>query len=91
MLSSSVSTSMRRPLWLKWYQYSSIEPKLAISLSAMSRAPAMVVVVALRQTRMPSTEQPVRSTSIGWATAGTSSSAALTAAGRPRRRFSLAL
>ena len=39
MESSSVSTSMRLPLWLKWYQYSSMEPKDAISLSAMSRAP----------------------------------------------------
>jgi len=36
--SSSVSTSMRLPLWLKWYQYSSIEPSEAISLSAMPRA-----------------------------------------------------
>src|SRR5690554_5648478 len=39
MESSSVSTSMHLPLWLKWYQYSSMEPSEAISLSAMSQTP----------------------------------------------------
>ena len=44
-----VSTSMRWPVWLKWYQYSSIEPSAASSRSAMSRAPAASVIVLLRQ------------------------------------------
>ena len=88
--SSSVSASMRLPLWLKWYQYSSIEPKLAIRRSAMSRAP-VTLWSSFSGSTVPSTEQPVRSTSIGWVDAGSSSIAALTGAGRPRRRFSLAL
>ena len=80
---------MRLPLWLKWYQYSSIEPKLAISRSAMSRAP-VTLWSSFSGSTVPRTEQPVRSTSIGWVAAGNNSSAALTGAGRPRRRFSRA-
>ena len=51
MESSSVSTSMRRPECEKWYQYSSIEPKLAISRSAMLRASAILWSERLRQHR----------------------------------------
>ncbi|MNG00957.1 hypothetical protein D3C84_839150 [compost metagenome] len=90
MESSSVSTSMRLPLWLKWYQYSSAEPRLAISLSAMSRAPGWLWS-SFSGDRQPSTEVAVRMTSIGWADGGSCSRAALTPAGRPRRAFSLAL
>ena len=42
-------TSMRRPLRVKCHQYSSIEPKLAISRSAMSRASRRRMAFALRQ------------------------------------------
>ena len=49
--SSSVSQSMRRPLRVKCHQYSSIEPKLAISRSAMSRASGGRMAFALRQHR----------------------------------------
>jgi hypothetical protein len=75
---------------VKCHQYSSIEPKLAMSLSAMSRASAAGWPSRSGNT-VPSTEQPVRITSIGCALAGTSSSASCTIAGRPRRRFNLAL
>ena len=88
--SSSVSTSMARPLWLQWYQYSSIEPRQAISLSAMSRAPGWLWSSFSGATQ-PSTDTPVRITSIGCADGGSSSSAAFTAAGMPRSDFSLAL
>ena len=90
MVSSSVSTSMRRPLRVKCHQYSSIEPKLAIRRSAMSRA-SFTGWPSRSGSTAPSTEQPVRITSIGCALAGTSSSASLTIAGRPRRRLSLVL
>jgi hypothetical protein len=88
--SSSVSTSMRLPLWLKWYQYSSIEPSDAIRRSAMSRAPGMLWS-SFSGSVQPSTETPVRITSIGCEAAGSASSAPLTACGRPRSIFSLAL
>ena len=90
MESSSVSTSMRLPFVDQWYQYSSIEPSEAISRSAMSRAPG-VLWSSFSGSMQPSTDTPVRITSIGWALAGSCSSAAFTLAGRPRRAFSLAL
>ncbi|OIQ78143.1 hypothetical protein GALL_401620 [mine drainage metagenome] len=90
MESSSVSTSMRRPLVDQCHQYSSIEPWQAMSLSAMSRAPA-ALWSSFSGITQPSTDTPVRSTSIGWAEGGSCSSAVFTAAGRPRRRRSLVL
>ena len=50
---------MRRPLWLKWYQYSSMEPKLAISRSAISRASA-IGCESFSGSTVPSTDAPVR-------------------------------
>ena len=88
--SSSVSTSMRRPLWAKWYQYSSMEPKLASSRSPISRAP-LRAVVSFSGSRVPSIEQPVRITSIGWAAAGICSSAVLSPAGQAAQGLELAL
>ena len=88
MESSSVSTSIRRPFCDQCHQYSSIDPRLAISRSAMSRAPHRVVVVRLRSTP-PSTLTPVRSTSIGCMAAGNASSAVRSGPGRPRNARSL--
>ena len=75
--SSSVSTSMRLPLWLKWYQYSSIEPSEAISRSAMSRAPGSVVVVLLRQHAAERRARRCASRPSGAPPAGSCSSTAL--------------
>ncbi|MNU62300.1 hypothetical protein D3C71_515260 [compost metagenome] len=90
MESSSVSTSMRRPCVDQWYQYSSIEPSEAIRRSAMSRAPGRLWS-SFSGSRQPSDETPVRITSIGWALAGSCSSASFRLAGRPRMALSLAL
>ncbi|KAF1038584.1 MAG: hypothetical protein GAK34_03151 [Delftia tsuruhatensis] len=90
MESSSVSTSMRRPELLQWYQYSSMEPRLAMSRSAMSRAPARLWSSFSGSTQ-PRAETPVRITSIGWAPAGSCSNACLTLAGRPRSACNLVL
>ena len=65
-------------------------PNDAIRRSAMSRAPAMLWSSFSGSTQ-PSTETPVRITSIGCAPAGSASSAAFTACGRPRSDFSFAL
>ncbi|MOA45973.1 hypothetical protein D3C78_1684320 [compost metagenome] len=81
---------MRLPLWLKWYQYSRAEPREAISLSAMSRAPGWLWSSFSGETQ-PSTDTAVRITSIGWADGGSCSREALREAGMPRRAFSLAL
>ncbi len=75
--SSSVSTSMRLPLWLKWYQYSSIEPKRrhqAVGDVARARRRCGRPFPAARS---PAPSTPVRITSIGWAAAGSASSAGL--------------
>ena len=56
----------------------------------MSRAPGWLWSCASGSTQ-PSIDTPVRITSIGWAAAGICSSAAFTAAGRPRSAFNLAL
>jgi hypothetical protein len=88
--SSSDSTSMRRPFWAKWNQYSSMLPKLAISRSAMSRAPSGLWS-SFSGSIVPSAEQPVRSTSMAWALAGICSSTPRSAAGRRRRATSLRL
>ena len=90
MLSSSVSTSTARPLWLKWYQYSSIEPSEAISRSAMSRASG-ALWSSFSGSTQPSAETPVRITSIGCVAAGSASSTRRTASGTPRIDFSFAL
>jgi hypothetical protein len=55
----------------------------------MSRAP-VALWSSFSGSTVPSIEQPVRSTSIGWVAAGNNSSAPFTGAGRPRRRLSLA-
>jgi hypothetical protein len=49
----------------------------------MSRAPG-VLWSSFSGSTVPSTDTPVRITSIGWALAGTHSRAAFTLAGRPR-------
>jgi hypothetical protein len=80
--------SMRLPLWLKWYQYSSIEPSDAIRRSAMSRARRLWS--SFSGSTVPSTDTPVRITSIGCADAGICSSAAFTrSAGRAARSLAL--
>ena len=81
---------MRRPELLKWYQYSSMLPRLAIRRSAMSRAPGRLWS-SFSGSAQPRAETPVRITSIGWLAAGSCSSAAFTLPGRPRRARSLAL
>ena len=89
MLSSLVLTSTRLPLWLKWYQYSRIEPKQAIKRSPKSWA-ATVFRSATSGSKVPSMAQPVRITSIGWVSLGICSSTVLSAAGNSRNFFSLA-
>ena len=67
-----------------------MEPRQAISRSAMSRAPGGFWSSFSGSTQ-PSAETPVRITSIGCAAAGSASSACFTAAGRPRSDRSFAL
>jgi hypothetical protein len=81
---------MRLPLWLQWYQYSSIEPNDAIRRSAISRAPGRLWSSFSGSTQ-PSAEQPLRMTSIGCAPAGRASSVARTGFDRPRSERSLRL
>ena len=64
MVSSSVSTSTRRPFTAKWYQYSSADPKLAIRRSMMSRA-SDAGWVSFSGRQLPITEHAVRITSMG--------------------------
>jgi hypothetical protein len=68
----------------EWYQYSSIEPSEAISLSAMSRAPGWLWSSFSGDTQ-PSTDTPVRITSIGCAEAAAAPARTSPPAGRPRR------
>ncbi|MNQ53144.1 hypothetical protein D3C85_671770 [compost metagenome] len=56
----------------------------------MSRAPG-ALWSSFSGKVQPSTDTPVRITSIGWAAAGSASSASFTADGKPRKDFSLAL
>ena len=90
MESSCVSTAMRRPELLKWYQYSSMLPSDASSRSAMSRLPARLWS-SFSGRAQPRADTPVRITSMGWLAAGSCSRAAFTLPGRPRSARSRAL
>ena len=88
--SSPVFSSTRLPWWLKWYQYASMEGKDASNLSAMSRASVNVCEPGSGIT-VPRIEQPVLSTSIGAALAGSNSMPPFTSSGKLRSPASLSL